>query len=314
VRNRGRPSGRGRGRARGRVSLGRGSADPLDALHREGEEHGQSMTVAETESDEDAFEDAQYQTSPGIARSAFVTNSALPVSPVVMHRRPYAAFPIHDAASDSAGVRESDLDIIAADDRSVASANMQLRAEDDSLGQSGGMSEDGSGSHDRHLRKRQRTAGTESNYRIPSSKSYTSMHRLSRLPSQAATSSNLLPTHPDGESHSGSDFDSIHAHSIPVADGYSQSRNHDSLELDHIHRRTTSVGKDGDGDEDAEEYIVESITEHYYDAGQRYYLVKWAGYEESYDWLAEDDLTGASEVIAEYKQRIRMQKSNAKVG
>lgn len=327
VRRRGRP--RGRGRGRGRASLARGSwagdddaqahlinTDPLDALHRENEEQGQLMMVAETESDEDAFEDAQ-QISPGIARSAFVANSALPVSPVTMHRRPSAAFPAHRAPSDSGNIEDSDLDLIAADDRSMSSASMQVRAEDDWFGQLVEMAGDQSGIRDRHRTKRRRTDSTASVHRMAPSKTYTSVHHLNLLPSQAATSSSLSPTSSDGESDGDSKSNTVPIHSIPISNGHSRNMNHGGLGLDdlHIKGRTESVEDGGEhsDDEDAEEYVVESITEHYYEAGQLYYLVKWAGYEESYDWLAGNDLTGASEVIAEYKQRISMQKGKTKV-
>ena len=63
---------------------------------------------------------------------------------------------------------------------------------------------------------------------------------------------------------------------------------------------------DSEDDEDAEEYVVEAIIEHYRDEeGRKFYLVKWEGYEDSHDWLPEEDLEGAAELVHEYNERVR---------
>jgi hypothetical protein len=58
-------------------------------------------------------------------------------------------------------------------------------------------------------------------------------------------------------------------------------------------------------DEQDEEYVVDSILEHSYQDGVKYYLVKWEGYDDASDWLAEDDLEGAVELLEEYNATIR---------
>ena len=52
-----------------------------------------------------------------------------------------------------------------------------------------------------------------------------------------------------------------------------------------------------------EEYVVEAIIEHCRKHGKMYYLVKWEGYENSHDWLPEEDLEGAAELVSEYNER-----------
>jgi hypothetical protein len=80
-----------------------------------------------------------------------------------------------------------------------------------------------------------------------------------------------------------------------------------ALDHDGGHERD-SESVDEDDEEDAEEYVVEAIIEHYRDAGKKYYLVKWQGYEDSHDWLPEEDLEGAAELVAEYNEKVRRRK------
>lgn len=60
---------------------------------------------------------------------------------------------------------------------------------------------------------------------------------------------------------------------------------------------------DEEDDDDAEEYVVEAILKHDFNGGMNYYLVKWQGYENS-DWLPEEDLEGAKELVTEYHQKL----------
>ena len=60
--------------------------------------------------------------------------------------------------------------------------------------------------------------------------------------------------------------------------------------------------------EDEEEYEVERILSHSYENGQKYHLVKWYGYEDSSDWLPEQDLGGAQELVAEYNETLLRKK------
>ena len=56
--------------------------------------------------------------------------------------------------------------------------------------------------------------------------------------------------------------------------------------------------------EGAEEYVVEAIVNHFQEDRKKYYLVKWDGYEDSHDWLPEEDLGGAADLVAEYNERL----------
>jgi hypothetical protein len=71
------------------------------------------------------------------------------------------------------------------------------------------------------------------------------------------------------------------------------------------------AGEDSEDDEDAEEYVVEAIIEHYHDEeGRKFYLVKWEGYEDSHDWLPEEDLEGAAELVHDYNERVKRKEKN----
>lgn len=60
--------------------------------------------------------------------------------------------------------------------------------------------------------------------------------------------------------------------------------------------------------EDEEEYVISAILSHARQDGQKYYLVQWEGYEAT-DWLAEDALGGAQEMVREYKEKVRSEKA-----
>lgn len=181
MRPRGRPRGRGRGRGRGSwrgrgalVSNGR-EQDMQDQLVDvdvdelvQTEDGLQMMMIDETDSEDvDSAADLGAQTSPNLARSAFVANSALPLSPVLSHRRPSGApsmlrIPIDTSEDDED--EESDLELVDRDARSMSSAAVQLRIEDDIHGHSETTPEDGG---DGHRSKRRRTESTASNQRRP---------------------------------------------------------------------------------------------------------------------------------------------------
>jgi hypothetical protein len=173
ARTRGRPRGRGRGRGRGswrgRSALVTNSqphnedkqeelvgVEPEATLRRV--EEDLQLMIAETESDEDDFETPRGPLSPSIARSAFVANSALPVSPVLSRRRPSII------ASTQYDDYESAMDPVNADERSISSAAMQLRIKEAVRGRTNESSEDGS-SHSGHRSKRRRTESTPPNHR-----------------------------------------------------------------------------------------------------------------------------------------------------
>jgi hypothetical protein len=61
-----------------------------------------------------------------------------------------------------------------------------------------------------------------------------------------------------------------------------------------------------DADDEADEYVIEAIIDHHKEYNQRFYLVKWEGYEDSHDWLQESDLrSGAADLLEEYNERVR---------
>jgi hypothetical protein len=166
---RGRPRGRGkrgRGSWRGRGALISTSGGDMEetlvdveaneALRRE--EEDMQLVIAETDSEEDNLaRSLRAQTSPNIARSAFVTNSALPVSPAVSHRR-LSSIPImRRTYSEASEDDQSDLELVHADARSMSSAAMQLLIEDDVHGRLDGRSDVESVQPDHHTSKRQKT-------------------------------------------------------------------------------------------------------------------------------------------------------------
>jgi len=309
MRPRGRPRGRGRGRGRGSWR-GRGALvlngreqDMRDQLvDAEGDElvqteDGLQMMIDETDSEDvDLAAELEARTSPNLARSAFVANSAL--SPVLSHRRPSGTLsmpriPI-DALDDQD--EESDLELLDRDARSMLSAAMQLRIESDINTRSETTLEDGGG----HRGKRRRTESTASNQR----------------PHPRSPFSSTIPESPVSAEHSD---DAIPAHEPIAVHRGLQNGNSNGAELDNIHVQSPTVGasieeqSDGDNeDEDAEEYVVEAIIEHYRDAGKKFYLVKWQGYEDSHDWLPEEDLEGAAELVAEYNEKVHRRKMKGK--
>jgi hypothetical protein len=299
-RTRGRSRGRGKGRGRGRGQgswRGRGALvlssqlrnedmreELVDverdlALHRE--EDLQRM-IAVTNSEDDMEE---METSPGLARSAFVANSALPVSPVASHRR-LSGLPTIRRRQFEDAEEDSDLELEDADARSMSSAAMQLRLEND-RGPTVSASEEEESDRDRHRSKRRRTESTASSQRIP----IPHPHRAQSQPS-FDTSIPELPSASKSESDE----------SIPTQPPVPAQQPNGS----NGHTHAPPPHEEGtDEDEDAEEYVVEVILEHFKEAGKKFYLVKWQGYEDSYDWLPEEDLEGAAELVAEYNAKVR---------
>lgn len=308
---RGRP--RGRGRGRGRASWrGRGAMtmhsrsrdeetqhdlEPIEALHRDEEDI--QRIIAETESEEeDSEEGSRRQASPNLMRSAFVANSALPVSPVVPHRRLSTLSMIQRGHPEVPDIGDSDIDGGNDDARSMSSVAVQLQYENHFRGQTVAESEDETLEEDGHRSKRRRTASTASDRRMPTTRMSSSYHprrtqpRPSHESENAGNSSNdSIPADPHSASRRlvaiDHDNDTVHVQSHPNAPSTSQE---DSVEEE---------------DSEAEEYAIEAILEHYYNGQTKYYLVKWEGYEDSHDWLPEERLAGAAELVAEYNARIR---------
>jgi hypothetical protein len=268
---------------------------PDEALHREDEDV--QLLIAETDSEEDS-----EAPSPNLARSAFVANSALPVSPVASHRRP-SGIPIKRRTQFEDAEEDSDVQMVDADARSMSSAAMQLRIEDDHRGRSDTVSDSEGSQHDRHRSKRRRTESTASNGRKP-------------IAQPRQTHSHNSFAQPIAESFSEADSSPNESIAVcPPAPVYSSLQPHNTngssarAPSQPPPEEHESEDEDEDEDADAEEYIVEAIIEHYRDAGNKYYLVKWQGYEDSFDWLPEKDLEGAAELVAEYNERVRRKKT-----
>ncbi|KAH6629863.1 hypothetical protein C7974DRAFT_194671 [Boeremia exigua] len=314
--SRGRPKGRGRGRGRGRGSwrgkggLLSGAMRSLEFVQDEIVDSEPSGTknheppisrdeIAETSSESE--NDLPGPSSPGLMRSAFITSSALPLSPVQPHR-PVSPNPLRRANPEVPDIG-TDANSEESEHDSVSSAAMQLQFEDD-LGEVAiavTVSE-GSDEGDGHRRKRYKT------------ESMTPQHTL-----MFPRSSQIE------ESTSESEDDSVPADPPPTIKGH---KNHDASLYTHTtvpaslsapHERALSVDEtpsvseddedDDDDDDDAEEYIVEEIIEHYHDeTGRKFYLVKWEGYKDSHDWLPEEDLAGAAELVTDYNEKVRRRK------
>ena len=56
----------------------------------------------------------------------------------------------------------------------------------------------------------------------------------------------------------------------------------------------------------------EQVEVYYDDDGKKFYLVKWQGYKDSYDWLPKEDLEGAAELVFKYDESIRRKQGKAK--
>lgn len=322
VRTRGRPRGRGRGRGRGSWR-GSGALTMMnkydmreelvdvereEALRRE---EDMQLIIAETDSeDDDVAADSQARTSPNIARSAFVANSALPVSPPLPYRRPsMVAITQRDTSEALEDDEAPDIELVNRDARSMSSAAMQLRVEEDDRGRSIAETDEGSSHSHQHRGKRRRTESTASNQRQLPTKTTLPERRLVYQDSYA-------PNIPESSADSDASSDAIPAQE-PIAAYRSLQPRGPDFELDNINVQSPVVGHNGehqsedggaDQDEDVEKYVVEAIIEHYREAGKTHYLVKWQGYEDRHDWLPEDDLEGAAELVAEYNERVRRRK------
>lgn len=303
---RGRGRGRGRGLAMRHNDLGEHLGDSPVFLDQAAQDI--SPVIPETDDEEDQNSDAQTQPSPDLMRSAFFANSALPLSSGT--RRLSIPIAYHTQEDEAEDVP-----------RPIAQ-------------QDHGLDEDP------HRIKRLRLENPDSDH-------YTSGPSPPQIPTEAfsaalfsdrssaadANSSplaieDMAPIPPSDLPAVGSPMfrsdsdDSIRAYapsaSANNATHPSPSAHKSGLDSDTIHMTTDSIMEDdrckADGDDGAtDEYVVEAIEEHYQDGDKTYYLVKWEGYEDSRDWLVEEDLHGAREVVAEYHARIRQREEKKPV-
>ena len=234
-------------RARGRLrrSRGRGRRRTrdlvFDSRQLEDETH-EELVDSETHCLTD-YTRQPIQTSSGVARSAFVANSALPVSSIPTRLSTSLPQQGHTGLSDP----NKDVGLA----RASRDAKPLSNTSDDML-----------------------------------------LHTPLLFDQSSTTVSNsddTIPAHPPPhhESNDDVDNDTIHMHTVSS----------DSHSLEY----STKDEEDAEG---AEEYVVEAIVNHFQEDRKKYYLVKWDGYEDSHDWLPEEDLEGAADLVAEYNERL----------
>ncbi|KAG9196638.1 hypothetical protein G6011_01759 [Alternaria panax] len=233
------------------------------------------------------------QPSPGAARSAFVANSALPVSPIP--RRLSTTLPRQEHGELSYLEDDVGLALTCRDGNPMANASVHLR---DSPAPTIELEGENIGA-DHPCTKSGTLAGplpsqVSSPYPALDTKPHDmSSHTallLERSSVAAFDSDDTIPAQPPLPYHEFSEDvsnDTIHIHTTPS----------DRHSLEHSNN-------DDEDAEGAEEYLVEAIVEHFQEHGKNYYLVKWEGYENSHDWLPEQDLEGAADLVAEYKERV----------
>ncbi|KAF1914846.1 hypothetical protein BDU57DRAFT_540717 [Ampelomyces quisqualis] len=330
ARLRGRSRGRGRGRGRGSwrgtstlVERGRllseHAQEELELVEHEedipGDEEAMNLAIAETDSE---VEDDLVRSSPVIARSAFVANSALPVSPILLHQpSSINRHTLPDEVEESSEV-ESDIELEDADNRSTSSVAMQLRIEHNTREHSD-ISSEGEDLHNEAKYKRRRTQSTTSD--LPASFAKAALVDSHHSDSMPRRVSPVPETSRDTESSDSDNYDASDQHrpmQIPPTNGSLQNHSTEDMESTCDQAYTpdaeTRHEQAGEGEEqDADEYVVENIIEHYREAGTNFFLVKWQGFDESYDWLPEEALEGAAELVAEYKHRVRKREGKKKM-
>jgi hypothetical protein len=327
TRARGRPGGRrgrGRGRARGGMVLVNRPHDEereelfdVESEVLAGEDENMGRVIAETESEGDEEVDAQAPTSPDLMRSAFVANSALPVSPVAINKKSSTSR-VPKGHPEVSDIEDSDIDMGDYDTRSMSSAALQLSYEDafgEQMVKETQEEDHISTSEHQHLNKRRRLDSSTSPERIPEDafrQTPLFQDHSSEQDPEINSSNDIIPEQAfcqtplfqDRSSLPSSDADD----SIPA-----QPPDPDTIHVMTPRNGTTPPPPDiPSDDEDAEEYVVESIIEHFHEGGKKYYLVKWEGYEDSHDWLPEEDLEGARDLVEEYNQRVRWRKEKGK--
>jgi hypothetical protein len=323
----GRPRGRqvrGRGRDReGLVLVSRPHDDTREELVDVelevlvGEDEGMERVIAETESEDDEEEDAQAQLSPDLMRSAFVANSALPISPVAINKR-LSTSRIQRGHPQISDIEDSDIEMGDYDARSMSSAALRLSYEDTFGERAVGETQDEghiSIAEHQHLNKRRRLDSSTSPERIPEDafrQTPLFQDHSSEQDPEINSSNDIIPEQAfrqtllfqNRSSLPSSDADD----SVPA-----QPSDSDAIHVVTPRNGTTPHPPDmHSDDEDAEEYVVESIIEHFHEGEKKYYLVKWEGYEDSHDWLPEEDLEGARDLVDEYNERVRRRKKKGK--
>jgi hypothetical protein len=293
-----------------------------DMLHQtEGEED----EVEEDEVEEDEDMEPTSPSSPQVRRSAFVANSALLVSPVASHHNPIAMALDEEEHSSIADVDGLELEVQDAhESASISETSTQFRSEVDfdaiAIDQTEDKIMEDTVEHQNmedygRQSKRRRTEGVAPQRHSSSTTSILATSDPRRRlngdrPPRPAASSQQAVTGPMDRY--------LTAQSQSTTNGV-------IVDTMHIQAQSISAQHESEGEsegenendtegENAEEYAVEAVLEHFYDdEGVKYYLVKWEGYEDSHDWLTEEELQGAPEIVAEYNERVRRRKGKQKI-
>jgi hypothetical protein len=259
------------------------------------------------------------QTSPGVARSAFVANSALPVSSIT--RRLSTSLPQRKHAGFSVSGEEAGLALVSCEAKVTPNAPVQLRdspaPKTDVKGEDGDKDHSNTVSSERH--------SVPPTLLPPTDKTSKAATHAAPLPLQAPSPPSIpadmfsqMPLFFDRSSVAASDSDDT----IPAQPPSLHHELNEDVNEDIIHVHTTHSDRfphehdqtvDDADTESADEYVVEAIVNHFQEDGTTYYLVKWDGYEDSHDWLLEEDLDGAADLVAEYKQRVGRKNKKVKL-
>ncbi|KAF2845108.1 hypothetical protein T440DRAFT_461034 [Plenodomus tracheiphilus IPT5] len=316
-----------------------------DALHNAGEDL--DHVIEETDSEEESLADEPTHSSPNLMRSAFVANSALSISPAA--RKTLPPLDVRRQVSASPHISESDIDLTDYDARSTSGAAAQLQQETEHgehIIPESQESRAESSDIGHHRNKRRRAVSNSTTSDLPVFKAPTGsvfepegpytqqlLFRESSLPDIDPLSEPERPQPQDLMFRNQSSIPEYESEASngespyqgpPASTRYPNKYDEDVMDLDDntmrvlpLHDETDlNHTSDGDGDaadnDDAEEYVVESIIEHFYEGGKKYYLVKWGGYEDSHDWLPEEDLTGAADMVSEYNRKLAQKKGKQK--
>ena len=317
--------GKSRGRPRGSRGRGKGVQPAINCLDLDDAAlndamHAKSPTALLDELDEILREDSgtdeeedyddeedleaplPKQKSPDLMRSSFVANSALPVSPLAAPRSgPRMSISIRKDEPDDFEIPESDLE---EDTVSMSSAAAQLQFETDAQDErlpflDGDKDQSDIFAQDRHRSKRRRTESGPA-----------SRKGSSRLTSQGTDDHSVDPsqhqityfaTNPSLEGETSED-------EIPArAPSRAFEHRHELESADNAIDASSTREDNENSEDDAEEYVVEAILDHSYDsAKQKYYLVKWQGFEDSSDWLPVEDLEDAADLVKAYEANLGM--------
>ena len=310
VRRLGRPPGRGRGRRRGRGQgafamgmLGHGVVGISDdAVIEETQDAEVEDTLVDTlpdpeiaetsaesepeeeEEGEEGDEDEPETTSP-IMRSAFVANSALPVSPVHLYR----------------GQPEVP-DIDESDDASLSSAARQLLSERPVY--LWDAEEDSSEEVIERPTKRRRTESVSSLH-------HPQVRRKPTISSQDAPAFERSPSEAEDTSSNASEGD------IPPRPS-EEADDEDAMDVVVPETQNGHINPavDDNEAEEEQEFVIETILDHSFRDDVRYYMIKWEGYDSDHPdakmWLPESELVHAPEMLAAYHERVRRKKRKGK--